>query len=176
LTITSSIDRAARRVEHGWTNVGHGYPGLTMMGRRLLLLVAVLMGLTALAASIAPRDTGSDEPATPPGRPGTVVEPSATPQLAPAAPAPEEEDVVEETLSAAKGASPVRVRARPGQTVKLQVQGRVFDEVELTGLDRVEAIAPEAPARFEIYLDQPGRFEIRLLEADRRLGELLVRE
>jgi hypothetical protein len=46
----------------------------------------------------------------------------------------------------------------------------------LTGLDRVEAIAPEAPARFEIYTDQPGRFEIRLLQADRRLGELLVRE
>ena len=52
-----------------------------MMGRRLLLLVAVLMGLTALAASIAPRDTGNDEPATPPGRPGTVVDPSATPEL-----------------------------------------------------------------------------------------------
>jgi hypothetical protein len=144
-----------------------------MMGRRLLLLVAVLMGLTALAASVAPRDTGTDEPPTPPGRPGTVVEPTQTPELAPAAP---HEDMVEETLSAAKGASPVRVRARPGQTVKLDVQGRVFDEVALIGLDQVEAIAPEAPAHFELYLDQPGRFEIRLLQANRRLGELLVGE
>jgi hypothetical protein len=147
-----------------------------MMGRRLLLLVAVLMGLTALAASIAPRDTGTDEPPTPPGRPGTVVEPSATSELEPATPAPESEDVVEETLSAAKGASQVRVRARPGQTVVLEVQGDLFDEVVLTGLDRVEAIAPEAPARFEMYMDQPGRYEIRLLQEDRRLGELLVRE
>jgi hypothetical protein len=147
-----------------------------MMGRRLLLLVAVLMGLTALAASIAPRDTGTDEPPTPPGRPGTVVEPSATPELAPAAPSTDEEGVVEETLSAAKGASPVRVRARPGQTVILQVQGNVLDEVVLTGLDRVDAISPEAPARFEMYMDQPGRFEIRLLQENRRLGELLVRE
>jgi hypothetical protein len=146
-----------------------------MMGRRLLLLVAVLMGLTALAASIAPRDTGTDEPPTAPGRPGTVVEPTVTPEAPAAAPAPEE-DVIEETLSAAAGASPVRVRARPGQTVKLEVQGQIFDEVVLTGLDRVEAIAPEAPARFEMYMDQPGRFEIRLLGADRRLGELLVRE
>src|SRR4051812_9758306 len=127
--ITCSIDRAPRRVEAGWTNVGHGYPGLTMMGRRLLLLVAVLMGLTALAASVAPRDNGTDEPATPPGRPGAAVQPSQTPELAPARP---QEDVVEETLSTAKGASFVRVRARPGQTVKLQVQGRVFDEVLLT--------------------------------------------
>jgi hypothetical protein len=146
-----------------------------MMGRRLLLLVAVLMGLTALAASIAPRENGTDAPATPPARPGAAVEPTATPQTEAAAPAPEE-DVVEETLSAAQGASPVRVRARPGQTVKLEVQGRLFDEVVLTGLDRAEAIAPEAPARFELYMDRPGRFEIRLLEADRRLGELLVRE
>jgi hypothetical protein len=147
-----------------------------MMGRRLLLLVAVLMGLTALAASVAPRNTGTDEPATPPGRPGTVAEPTTTPELSPAAPTPAEGDVVEETLSAAEGASPVRVRARPGQTVKLEIQGQVFDEVVLTGLDRVEAIAPEAPARFEIYTDQTGRFEIRLLQANRRLGELLVRE
>jgi hypothetical protein len=144
-----------------------------MMGRRLLLLVVVLMGLTALAASVAPRDNGTDEPASPPGRPGTAVQPTQTPELAPAAP---QEDVVEETLSTAKGASLVRVRARPGQTVKLQVQGRVFDEVLLTGLDQVEAIAPEAPAHFELYMDQPGRFEIRLVNADRRLGELLVRE
>jgi hypothetical protein len=149
-----------------------------MMGRRLLLLVAVLMGLTALAASIAPRDTGTDEPPAPPGRQGTVVEPTTTPQLEPAAPAPEEEGVVTETLSAAEGASPVRVHARPGQTVQLEVQGgpELFDEVVLIGLDRVEAIAPEAPARFEMYMDEPGRFEIRLLQADRRLGELLVRE
>jgi hypothetical protein len=68
------------------------------------------------------------------------------------------------------------VRARPGQTVVLEVQGDLFDEVVLTGLDRVEAIAPEAPARFEMYMDQPGRYEIRLLQEDRRLGELLVRE
>ena len=84
--------------------------------------------------------------------------------------------MVEETLSAAEGASPVRVRARPGQTVKLEVQGHVFDEVLLTGLDDIESIAPEAPARFELFVDQPGRFEIRLVDANRRLGELLVRE
>jgi hypothetical protein len=146
-----------------------------MMGRRLLLLVAVLMGLTALAASVAPRDTGTDEPPTQSGRPGAVAEPTTTPQLGPASPAPEE-GVVEQTLSTTEGASPVRVHARPGQTVKLEVRGPVFDEVVLTDLERVEAIAPEAPARFELFVDRPGRFEIRLLGADRRLGELLVRE
>jgi hypothetical protein len=46
-----------------------------MMGRRLLLLVAVLMGITALAASVAPRQT-SDAP-TPPV-PGRTVTPTPT--------------------------------------------------------------------------------------------------
>lgn len=146
-----------------------------MMGRRLLLLVAVLMGLTALAASIAPRQTATDDTATP-GRPGTAVRPSATRELAPAQPAPKEENEIEETLSAAKGASPVRIRARPGQTLRLDVQGKLFDEVVLDGLDQVEAIAPEAPAHFELYMDQPGRFEIKLLGTGRRLGEILVRD
>jgi hypothetical protein len=147
-----------------------------MMGRRLLLLVAVLMGLTALAASIAPRDSGPDGANVPPGRPGAAptATSTASPQLEPAAPAPE--DVIEETLSAVQGASPTRVRARPGQTLELQVEGAVFDQVVLDGLDRTDAISPEAPARFELYLDRPGRFAIRLLEADRRLGEILVRE
>src|SRR5215207_4514497 len=97
-----------------------------MMGRRLLLLVAVLMGITALAASVAPRQSGPADPEAPPGRPGTV-QPTQTPELEPAAPV--SEDVVEETLSAAPGASSTRVRARPGQTLVLQVEGAVFDEV-----------------------------------------------
>jgi hypothetical protein len=146
-----------------------------MMGRRLLLLVAVLMGLTALAASIAPRDSGPSDAGTPaPGRPGTV-EPTVTPALKPAAPAPEE-DVIEETLSAAPGASPLRVRARPGQILQLQVEGALFDEVIVGGLEQEEAISPEAPAYFELYMDRTGRFPITLRDAGRRLGEIVVRE
>jgi hypothetical protein len=142
-----------------------------MMGRRLLLLVAVLMGLTALAASVAPRQSGTPPP--PPARPGTA-QPAQTPELGPGVPAPE--DIVEETISAASGASPLRVRLRPGQTLRLQVEGAVFDEVVVGGLDRVEAIAPEAPARFELYVDRAGQFPITLRDADRRLGEIVVRE
>jgi hypothetical protein len=144
-----------------------------MMGRRLLLLVAVLMGITALAASVAPRQSGPTDPPPPPGRTGTAT-PAPTPELGPAA--PQTEDVLQETLSAAPGASSTRVLARPGQTLQLEVQGALFDEVILEGLDRMEAIAPEAPARFELYIDRAGRFPIRLREADRQLGEIVVRE
>jgi hypothetical protein len=144
-----------------------------MVGRRLLLLVAVLMGLTALAASVAPRQTSDAPTPVVPGRTVTP-QPTPTPELAPATAQPQ--DVIVETMVATRGASPLRVRARPGQTLQLQVQGPVFDEVQIGGLDRFAAIAPEAPAHFELFLDEAGRFPVTLVDAGRRLGEINVRE
>jgi hypothetical protein len=146
-----------------------------MVGRRLLLLVAVLMGLTALAASVAPRQNGSPGPTAAPGRPPLQPTETAAPQVEPAAPAPGE-DTLDETVSAAPGASPTRVRARLGQTLRLQVEGAIFDVVVVGGIDQVRAIAPEAPARFEIFVDRTGRFPITLQDARRRLGEIVVKE
>ncbi|MFL5458626.1 MAG: hypothetical protein ACJ78X_19690, partial [Myxococcales bacterium] len=99
-----------------------------MVGRRLLLLVAVLMGLTALAASIAPRDGGSPAPTTAPGRPPLPATQTPAPALEPAAPAPAD-DTLDETMSAAKGASAPRVRVNLGQILRLQVKGPVYDTV-----------------------------------------------
>lgn len=145
------------------------------MGRRLLLLVVVLMGLTALAASIAPRDSGPRGPSVAPGRP-SPLEASPTPPASATASPTVDEDVEEQTLSAERGASPTTLRVRVGQLVRLVVEGDVLDEVVLDGLDRIEAIAPEAPAQFELYVDRAGTFPIRLQEADRDLGELVVRD
>ena len=144
-----------------------------MMGRRLLLLVLVLMGLTALAASVAPRQSGPGAPPAAPGRPAPAA-PTGTPSVA-AAPATEE-DVHEETVSAERGASFTRLRARVGELLRLRVVGAVLDQVVLDGLDRVASIAPEAPAQFELYVDRRGEFPIRLQDAGRRLGEIVVRD
>jgi|SRR3954452_16511436 hypothetical protein len=146
-----------------------------MVGRRLLLLVAVLMGLTALAASIAPRDGGSPGPSTVPGRPPLEATDTPAPSLEPATPAPKE-DTLDETMSAAKGASPTRVRVSLGQILRLQVAGPVYDTVVIGGLDEMAAIAPESPAMFDLYVDRPGRFPITLQDEGRRLGEIVVRE
>ena len=52
----------------------------------------------------------------------------------------------------------------------------MFDEVQIGGLDRFAAIAPEAPAHFELFLDQAGDSTVTLVDAGRRLGEIDVRE
>src|SRR5215210_1454768 len=115
------------------------YPRV-MLGRRLLVLMAVLLGLTALAAALAPRPTVA------PQRGGAT----ATPTPAPSATADgtAASRVVTRTVKADAGARPTRVRARAGDTIRLSVSGDVLDAVELKGLDEIEPVEPGSPARF----------------------------
>jgi hypothetical protein len=141
-----------------------------MFARRLLVLVAVLMGLTALAASLSP----------PPGRDGRTPLETATPTATPAAPAPAASaappagEAVRARISASRASVPRDVRATEGELVDLVVSGDVVDTVAIDGLAVLEPIDPDSPVRVELYADRPGRFPIRLLDAGRRIGTLLV--
>ena len=128
-----------------------------MLARRLLILLAVLMGLTALAAGVAPREPARDTAAEPPA-------PAAAPV----------EDPLERTLSA-DGGPDRRVVARRGRVVRLTVEGDVVDSVVLGDL-KIEPIDPESPALFELLVDELGTYPITLLDAGRRIGVLEVEE
>ena len=128
-----------------------------MLARRLLIALAVLMALTALTASLAPRETAPQH------------EDSATP----AAPATPARGPVEETLDA--GGEGQRVVARVGQDVTIIVRSEELDTVSL-GEVGVETTEPDSPARFELLADVPGTYPIELLEADRQIGVLEIRE
>jgi hypothetical protein len=123
-----------------------------MLARRLLLLAAVLMLLTVLAAGLAP------EPDT---------------ELPPPARTTAEVETVEATMDA--GATDQSVRARVGDLIQLEVDGDVLDQVEIEQLDRIDAIEPLTPARFEVIAEQAGVFPVRLIEADRRIGRLDIK-
>jgi hypothetical protein len=128
-----------------------------MVARRLLIALAVLLGLTALAAGVAPRE-----------RLGTDSAP-------PASPAPTREQasgVVQRTLDA--GATGQRVVARVGQTVVLTVRS---DSLETVSLDDVgvKTAEPSSSARFELLADVPGSYAIDLLESEKRIGTLEIR-
>src|SRR3954447_8400746 len=140
-----------------------------MLGRRLLVLMAVLLGLTALAAALAPRPT-----VTPPR---SSLQPSPTAPSS-AATAGTASRVVSRTLSADEGAGRggnAVVRAREGDTLRLTVRGDVLDSVELQGLDQIEPLEPGSPAHFELTADEPGEHAIVLLDADRRIGRIDIR-
>jgi len=125
-----------------------------MLARRLLLLAAGLMLLTVLAASLAPRE--ASEP--------TAAQSSSLPAGT---------TVVEE-IPADPGADS-RVVVRRGDVLQLAVSGDTLDSVLIERLDRIEAIEPLTPARFEILAEFPaGLYPIRLIEADRRIGSIEI--
>ena len=133
-----------------------------MFGRRILILVAVVMGLTALAASLAPT-------------PQSVRRPGATAGPAPAAPQePGAGRTVTARLSADRPEPGREIRVTEGDTVAIEVTGDVVDAVVIEDLAVTEAIDPDSPARVELLADTPGRFAIRLLERGDRLGTLRI--
>ncbi len=126
-----------------------------MIARRLLLLAAVLMLLTALAAGLAPQEQQAVSPAG-----GTL---------------PAGERVVREIP--ADPAADTRVSVRRGDLLELEVTGDTLDSVLIERLDRIDAIEPLTPARFHLVVDAPaGIYPIRLVEEDRRIGALVVAE
>jgi hypothetical protein len=126
-----------------------------MVARRLLLLAAVLMLLAVLAAGLAPQRASEDGPA-----PRSAL-PSGT-------------QVVEE-ISADAGAEARNVMVRRGDVLRLEISGDELDSVLIERLDRIEAIEPTTPARFELLIDAPaGIYPIRLVEADRRIGAIQI--
>jgi hypothetical protein len=129
-----------------------------MLARRLLVLIAVLMGLTALAASVAPRQPvpGPQRTAVPPASAGRPV----------AAP-------VERTIDA-DAPRPARVAVRTGQTLRLQVESAAVDSVSIEGLGKIEPVEAESPARFELLAEIPGSYPVELLQAGRRIGTIEI--
>jgi hypothetical protein len=128
-----------------------------VVARRLLLLAAVLMLLAALAASIVPRDlTGGDDP--PPE--GTNLPAGRT---------------VAREITATPGAAPTRINVTRGDTLELEVAGDTLDQVLLERLDLMDPVEPSTPARFNLVIDAPaGSYPIRLVEADRRIGSIVI--
>jgi hypothetical protein len=134
-----------------------------MLGRRFLLLVVVLMGLTALAASLAPREPLIRD------RDRRAATPTPTPTSPPVV--AQELQPVERTILTAE--NPTRVAVRTGQTLELTVQGSEVDSVML--LNEIEPLDADSPALFSILADEPGEYPIELVDAERQIGTLVVR-
>jgi hypothetical protein len=127
-----------------------------VLARRLLLLAAVLMLLAVIAAGLAPQ-----EPAD---------EPSLQPSDLPAG------GEVAEQLSA-DGSDSRRVVVNRGDVLTLDISGTTPDSVLIERLDRIESIDPSTPAHFELLADAPaGVYPIRLIDADRRIGAIEIRD
>jgi hypothetical protein len=133
-----------------------------VLGRRLLVLFAVLLGLTALATSLAPRPTVPRSGVLSP-----TPSPTATPTPERSAPASRR---IEQTITADAGHRRARIEARVGDILALTVRGDVLDGVEIAELGELEPIEPGSPARFEVLLDRRGELRVSLVDAERLIG------
>jgi hypothetical protein len=137
-----------------------------VLGRRLLVLFAVLLGLTALVTSLAPRPTIHRRSLG-----AGVATPTATPSPTPPR---HETRTLSKTISAEGGRPRAHVRAHVGDVLELTVAGDELDAVEIAGLGKLASVEPGSPARFEILLDTRGNYRVKLLDAQRTVGLIEV--
>lgn len=129
-----------------------------MVARRLLIVLAVLLGLTALAAGVAPRERlGSD---------------SGSPPAAAATPEQTATGTISKTLDA--GSTGQRVVVRVGQTLELTVKSDTLETVNLAEYGDQTA-EPDSPAHWEVYADTPGSYGIVLGDSGMRIGTVEIK-
>jgi hypothetical protein len=137
-----------------------------MAVRRLVAVLLLLLAISTLAAALAPqrpaRDRGQAQT-----RPQTIDPP-------PAAPGPPRGRLVRARMNTSSGV--VRsVRLRVGDQLLLDVLSRESDQVEIPVFGVVEAVSRDGPARLDLLATTAGTFPVRMVEADRVVGRLVVR-
>lgn len=122
-----------------------------MNARRLLISLAVLLGLLAFASALAPSPDQAEKPVIRPANAG-------------------ESEVVDARLPRDKP-----VRARVGDLVELTVTTTEPETVQFPALADVEVAEPASPARFSFYADRPGRFPVLFSDSNEEAGVIEVR-
>lgn len=122
--------------------------------RRIMWFVAGLLALAVLAAAVVPR---------------------GTPQATTTTPPPPERTTVKVDI----GASPAKPRTIPahvGDHLLLTVESDRIDTVTIPGLGLVSPVSATTPAQFDTLIARPGRFEVRMQDANQVVGVLDVKE
>lgn len=134
-----------------------------MAARRLLIVLIVLLAVSTVAALLAPTEEEPEPP--PPTR--TTKPPEQRGSKAPGT-------LVRARL-AADARRPQRISLRLGDQLALTVHALRFDQVEIPAFGLLEDVAGDDPARFDLVADREGSFPVRLVEARRTIGQIVVR-
>jgi hypothetical protein len=80
---------------------------------------------------------------------------------------------VERTLRSG-ARKPETIRLEVGDQLALEVVGQEHDLVEIEGLGRLDDVDAASPARFNLIVDEPGSYDVRLRQAGVRVGRIEV--
>lgn len=136
-----------------------------MAARRLLIVMVVLLVISSLAAALVP----------PPDERTTSTSTAEGTREAPPPPEPPEGRRVEHRLDLAEKA-PRKLRLAAGDQLALTVTSERFAQIAIPAYGLVDTATEGSPARFDVLIDEPRRFAIRLLEPPRELAQVVVSE
>jgi hypothetical protein len=138
--------------------------------RRVLLLFALVLGLSAVVAALAPPPEQDDEE-----RPAEPRVETAAPAPAPA---PPNELTIDIPPEGARNDTPVARRARAGSRVALTVRVPEPGDVVIEGVGLRRSADPLAPARFDLLARPAGRFAVSFepVEGEGRIVARLIFE
>jgi hypothetical protein len=147
--------------------------------RRALLLFAIVLGLAAIASSIArPPEREADAPAR---KDGAASQPGSDGAPAPssAAPQPGTGSAEPVTLELRAGARPQIRKLEQGRPATLLVEVETPSQVDIPSLGLTQAAERLTPARFDVLIGEPGNHRILLHPAasggiSSRIGTLKV--
>ena len=120
--------------------------------RRAILLFALIMGLTALAAAVSPSRDDSG------GGPGAAAVAPA-PEVSPADALPREL-VLDTRRTAPRGGRVLHARADEHVVVSVLASGGGLATIPALG--RTDSVSAAAPARFDLLAPAAGRYEVML--------------
>jgi hypothetical protein len=124
--------------------------------RRVLLLFAIVLGLAAIAGSVAnPPDDGEQATTAPEGQP---PEPAAEPS--PPAPDAGGDALEEGAVRFSAAGSPRTREVEQGQPATVLVEVESPGEVSIPSLGLIETAEPLTPARFDVFATEPAAHEI----------------
>jgi hypothetical protein len=141
--------------------------------RRMLMLAAVLMAVTAITVALSPRDAADDERA---GPAPTAAPPADTPAATGGSPVERDGvapgDAPVKTLRAEEAGQVVRVPA--GEELRLRVVSDQLETVQLGTDGPIDVADRDSPAEFDVLPEAGEDREVRLLESGRTIGRLVT--
>ncbi len=130
-----------------------------MAARRLIVAMIVLLVLSSVAAALVPLDSRTEDSST--ETETTVDRPGPSGELH------------TETLRVGP-AQPQRIEIRLGDQLALKVTSPVSEQVEIPAMGEIADVDPNAPARFDLLPFEAGRYAIRLVDRQRKVGVIVV--
>lgn len=128
----------------------------------------VLLGISTIAAALVPPQDRSGGDTTGRARTSTQKGTDTGPDRVPTG----------QALGAAievGGKKTTVVPIRVGDQLSLTISSTRADQVEIPAFGLLKAVAPDAPARFNLLAEREGDYPIRLVDADRVVGRIVVK-